>query len=215
MVSKHKTKQTITEEWFNTLSHGIAALSAIAGLVVLIVFGIISDKDLSLFSALFYGLSLVILYLASTLYHGIQKDKTKYIFNILDHSSIFLLIAGTYTPVLLITIGGSAGWTIFGIQWGVALIGVVLKIFYTGKYETASLIMYAAMGWMIVFKAGYLYETLPAAAFWLLVSGGLAYTVGIIFYVLDTRLYLSHFIWHIFVMAGSLLHYLMMVMYIF
>lgn len=214
MVAKRQ-EQTRKEEWLNAISHGITALSAIGGLVVLIVFGALSDKEWSLFSALFYGGSLVALYTFSSVYHAITHEKAKRIFNILDHCGIFLLIAGTYTPVLLMTMGGTVGWVLFGIQWGMATVGVVLKIFYTGKYGTLSTIMYAFMGWIIVFKIGALIELLPTTAFWLLVSGGLAYTVGIVFYVLDARIKYAHFIWHLFVMAGSILHYIMMVMYIF
>jgi len=212
---ENKRNQTILEEWFNSISHGLTALTAIGGLVVLIVFGAYSHKDWALFSALFYGISLVVLYSASALYHGIQKEKVKGIFVIIDHCSIFLLIAGTYTPILLMVIGGAWGWTFFGIQWGLALIGIILKIFYTGRYEAISLTMYALMGWVIILKISYLAQVLPPPAFWLLTSGGLAYTVGIVFYALDHRVYFSHFVWHLFVIAGSLLHYLLMVMYIF
>lgn len=214
-MSSNKRNQTITEEWFNTLSHGITALTAIGGLVVLIVLGAYSTKDWALFSALFYGISLVILYSASAVYHGVQKEKAKRILMIVDHCSIFLLIAGTYTPILLMTIGGAFGWTFFGIQWGLALIGIILKMFYAGRYEAISLTMYALMGWIIVLKISYLYQVLPIGGFGLLVAGGLSYTVGIIFYAIDSRVYFSHFVWHLFVLAGSLLHYLMMVMYIF
>ncbi|MDH5366588.1 MAG: hemolysin III family protein [Cyclobacteriaceae bacterium] len=215
MVAKRRTKQTITEEWFNTLSHGITMLTTIGGLVVLIVFGAKSDKDWSLFSALIYGISLVLLYTVSSLYHGIQHEKTKRFFNILDHCGIYLLIAGTYTPVLLISIGGNLGWIFFGIQWGLALFGILLKVLFIGRFHAISVIMYAFMGWIALFKAETLYIVLPTPAFWLLFSGGIAYTTGIIFYVIDTRMKLAHFIWHLFVMAGSLLHYLMMVMYVF
>jgi len=214
-MTNKRTEQSNFEEWFNTISHGITALVAIAGLVVLIVMGARSDEPYGLFSAIFYGISLVILYTMSALYHGIQNKSTKELFNIFDHISIFLLIAGTYTPVLLVTIGGSTGWTLFGIQWGIALLGIVLKVFFTGRYEIASLLLYAIMGWMIVFRIDELAAQIPSGGFWLLVSGGVAYTAGIIFYVIDTRLKLAHFIWHLFVIAGSLLHYLMMVMYIF
>ena len=214
-MSKKRSTQTVTEEWFNSLSHGITGLAAIGGMIVLIVFGAKSDQEWSLFSALFYGISLVLLYTSSSLYHGLKKDRIKELFNILDHSSIFLLIAGTYTPVLLISIGGTFGWAFFGIQWGLALIGVILKIFYTGRYEAASVIMYAIMGWIILVKIGYLHQTLPSPAFWLLFSGGISYTAGIIFYVLDNKFRFAHFIWHLFVIAGSLLHYLLMVLYIF
>lgn len=214
-MNQNKPPQTKLEEWFNTLSHGITALAAIGGLVVLIVFGAQSDKPWSLFSALFYGSSLVLLYTFSTIYHGLRHEKAKHVFNILDHCGIYLLIAGTYTPVLLISIGGTVGWIFFGIQWGMALTGIILKIFYTGKYNLISTLMYAFMGWIIVFKIELVKSILPAPAFWLLASGGFAYTVGIVFYIIDHRMRLAHFIWHLFVMAGSILHFIMMVMYIF
>ncbi len=214
-MTKHPKEQTLAEELFNSISHGITALTSIGGLVVLIVFGAQSDKDWSLFSALFYGLSLLLLYLFSTLYHSLTHKKAKMVFNVLDHCGIFLLIAGTYTPVLLISIGGTTGWIYFGLQWGMALIGVILKIFYTGKYRGISTAIYAIMGWIIIFDIDLVKSVLPTPAYWLLVSGGLSYSVGIVFYLLDSRMRFSHFIWHVFVMAGSLLHYLMMVMYIF
>lgn len=210
-----KRKQSLGEEISNSISHGITALSAIGGMVVLLVFGAKSDKEWSLFSALFYGLSLVALYTFSTLYHSITHTKAKKVFNILDHCGIFLLIAGTYTPVLLISIGGFTGWLFFGIQWSMALIGILLKVFFTGKYNLLSTLLYAIMGWIIVFKIDLVKASLPDPAFWLLVSGGLTYTVGIIFYIVDTRMKYSHFIWHLFVMAGSILHFIMMAMYIF
>ena len=210
-----KRKQSLGEEISNSISHGITALSAIGGMVVLLVFGAQSEKEWSLFSALFYGLSLVALYTFSTLYHSITHTKAKKVFNILDHCGIFLLIAGTYTPVLLVSIGGSVGWWFFGIQWSIALVSILLKVFFTGKYNTLSTLLYSIMGWIIVFKIELVKATLPEPAFWLLVAGGLAYTVGIVFYIIDTRMKYSHFIWHLFVMAGSILHFIMMAMYIF
>jgi len=210
-----KRKQSLGEEISNSISHGITALSAIGGMVVLLVFGAQSDKEWSLFSALFYGLSLVALYTFSTLYHSITHTKAKKVFNILDHCGIFLLIAGTYNPVLLVSIGGSIGWWFFGIQWSMALVGILLKVFFTGKYNTLSTLLYAIMGWIIVFKIELVKAALPEPAFWLLLTGGLAYTVGIVFYIIDTRMKYSHFIWHLFVMAGSILHFMMMAMYIF
>ena len=181
----------------------------------MIVFGAQSDKDWSLFSALFYGGSLVLLYTFSSIYHGLRHKKAKRIFNILDHCGIYLLIAGTYTPVLLITIGGSLGWILFGIQWSMAVIGILLKVFYTGRFNLISTLMYAIMGWIVIFKIDLLKLLLPESAFWLLASGGIAYTLGIVFYIIDYRIKMAHFIWHLFVMAGSILHYLMIVMYIF
>ena len=212
---KKRDNQSLGEEIANSISHGITALCAIGGMVVLLVYGAQSDKQWSLFSALFYGLSLVSLYTFSTFYHSLTHKTAKKVFNILDHCGIFLLIAGTYTPVLLISIGGTTGWWFFGIQWTMAIIGIVLKVFYTGRFNLLSTILYALMGWIIVFQIGAVKAALPTPGFWLLVSGGLAYTLGIAFYIVDTRMKYSHFVWHLFVMAGTVLHYLMMVMYVF
>lgn len=211
----NEKKQSTGEEIANSISHGITGLSAIGGFVVLLIFGAKSDKDWSLFSALFYGLSLVSLYTFSTLYHSLTHKTAKRVFNILDHCGIFLLIAGTYTPVLLISIGGVTGWVFFGIQWGMAVSGILLKVFFTGRFNIVSTILYAVMGWIIVFKIDVVKAALPEQAFWLLAAGGFAYTIGIAFYIIDTRMKFSHFIWHLFVMAGTVLHFLMMVFYVF
>jgi hemolysin III len=185
--------QTNLEEWFNTVSHGITAAVAVGGLV-LIIFGAQSNKDWSLFSALVYGSSLVLLYTFSTLYHGLRDKKAKKLFKILDHCGIYLLIAGTYTPVVLISIGGLTGWLFFGIQWGMALCGILLKIFYTGKYNLISTLIYAFMGWIIAFKIELVKTVLETTAYSLLLSGGIAYSLGIVFYLLDYRMKLAHFI---------------------
>lgn len=215
MTKPKEKSQTNLEEWFNMFSHGITGLCAVGGLVVLIVFGAKSEKDWSLFSALFYGISLVLLYTFSAIYHGLRHRTAKYVFNILDHCGIYLLIAGTYTPVLLITIGGTVGWTFFAIQWSMAAVGILLKVFTTGRYNLLSTLMYAFMGWIVIFKIELVKSLLPEPAFWLLAWGGIAYTVGIVFYIIDYRMRMSHFIWHLFVMAGSTLHFLMMVLYVF
>ena len=206
--------QTNTEEWFNSISHGITALAAIVVFVILVMLGNSSPKNFTLFSSIIYGLSLVSLYTFSTLYHGLRNEKAKRVFHILDHCGIYLLIAGTYTPVLLVSIGGTTGWVIFGVQWTIAFIGLVIKIFYTGKFDLISTLMYAVMGWMIVIRWQDLVDAIPSAALTLLLAGGISYTVGIVFYLIDTRIKFSHFIWHLFVMAGSLFHFFMIVKYV-
>ena len=210
-----RRRQTNTEEWFNTISHGIAALASTVGFVVLVILGNSSELSFTLFSAIVFGVSLVLLYPFSTIYQGARNEKTKKAFQILDHCGIYLLIAGTYTPVLLVSIGGTTGWVIFGVQWTIALIGLVIKIFYTGKFDLISTLMYALMGWMIVIRWQDLVDSIPSAALTLLLAGGISYTVGIVFYLIDTRVKFSHFIWHLFVIAGSLLHYIMIVKYVF
>ena len=210
----NRTHQTDTEEGFNAISHGITALAAIVGFVILVILGNSSEKSFTLFSAIIYGLSLVSLYTFSTLYHGLRNEKAKKVFQILDHCAIYILIAGSYTPVLLVSIGGSTGWVIFGAQWTVALIGIVIKIFYTGKFDNISTLMYAVMGWMIVIRWQELVDSIPGAALTLLIAGGISYTVGIVFYLIGTRIKFSHFMWHLFVIAGSLFHYIMIVEYV-
>jgi hemolysin III len=182
--------------------------------VLLVMLGNSSELNFTLFSAIVFGVSLVLLYTFSTIYHGARNEKTKKVFQILDHCGIYLLIAGTYTPVLLVSIGGTTGWVIFGVQWTIAFIGLVIKIFYTGKFDLISTLMYAVMGWMIVIRWQDLVDAIPSAALTLLLAGGISYTVGIVFYLIDTRIKFSHFIWHLFVMAGSLMHFIMIVKYV-
>lgn len=212
--TKAMNKHQRIEEILNTVSHGLSALTAIAGFIVLIVFAAYSNKDWALFSIVLYGLGLIAVFLSSTIYHGIQEEKTKEFWRLVDHCCIYLLIAGTYTPVLLVTIGGTFGWSFFLLQWGFALLGIYLKIRYIERFQLTAVVMYAAMGWMALLKISYLYENLPGAGFWLLFSGGLSYTIGIIFYVIDSRMSYAHFIWHLFVSAGALLHFLMIAWYI-
>ena len=206
--------QTDTEEWFNSISHGVTALAAILGLVFLIILGVSSLKDFTLFSSIVYGLSLVSLYTFSTFYHGLRHGKAKNVFHILDHCGIYLLIAGSYTPVLLVSIGGTTGWVLFAIQWAFAGVGIVIKVFYTGKYDLISTLMYAVMGWMIVIRWQDLVDAIPSPALMLLLAGGISYTAGIVFYLLDTRMKYLHFVWHLFLMTGSVLHFIMIVKYV-
>ena len=202
------------EEKLNSISHGIAAIFSIFGFSLLIKYSLQSNKDWTIFSSIIYGISLTLVYTSSTLYHLIQKKKLKHIFRILDHCSIFLLIAGTYTPVLLVLISGSIGWWFFGIQWLFVLIGIYFKIYYTGKYETLSILLYLLMGWMVVFKWDILTGVISNSAFTLLLGGGIAYSIGIVFYLFDTKIKYFHFIWHLFVITGSLLHYIMILKYV-
>ena len=211
MNRKH---QTNTEEWFNAVSHGVTALATIFGFLILVIIGNASEKSFTLFSSIIYGLSLVSLYTFSTLYHGSRNEKAKKTFQILDHCGIYILIAGSYTPVLLVAIGGTTGWLIFGVQWAFALIGIIMKIFYTGRFDLFSTLMYAVLGWFIGIRWQELVDSIPGSALTLLVAGGISYTIGIIFYLIGTRIKFSHFIWHLFVMAGSLLHYIMIVKYV-
>ena len=161
-----------------------------------------------------YGLSLIILYTSSSIYHGLRNKNLKQVFRIIDHCSIFILIAGSYTPILLISIGGDVGWTLFIIQWTLVIIGVIFKFLFTGKYEILSILIYIIMGWMIIFEWEKMRNSITEPAFKLLLSSGIVYTVGILFYLLDEKIKYFHFIWHLFVITGSTLHYIMIYKYV-
>jgi hemolysin III len=205
-------QQTKIEEQLNAISHGIGALLGIAALILLIVYNT-QKTEWSLFSVIVYGISIIVLFLASTLYHAITREKHKHYFRILDHISIYLLIAGTYTPVTLIALENSMGWTMFWIVWGIAALGLILKIFFTGKFEVLSVLLYLAMGWLVVFDFTYLSEVLgPNGVLWLF-AGGLAYTLGIVFYAIE-RIPYNHVIWHLFVLGGAICHFFMVFLFI-
>ena len=204
--------QTRREESFNAATHALGALLGIAGFILLVIFE--SKKtDWSLFSVIVYGLSVIILFIASTLYHSVKSEKRKHYFRIVDHISIYLLIAGTYTPILLITLADSLGWTLFWVVWGIALFGVFLKLFYTGKFEIFSTLLYLIMGWLIVFDFSNLLASMPTNGIIFLIIAGLSYTVGIIFYAVQ-RIPYNHVIWHLFVLAGAIFHYFMIFFYV-
>ncbi|WP_369993345.1 hemolysin III family protein [Winogradskyella sp.] len=199
--------QTKLEEQLNALSHGIGAALGIVALVLLIVYAD-SAKPWSLFSVIVYGISIIVLFLASTFYHAVKGEKPKHYFRIVDHISIYLLIAGTYTPVLLVSLNESLGWPLFWVVWGIAAFGVVLKLFFTGRFELFSTLLYLVMGWLIVFDFSNLSEAIgPNGVLWLF-AGGLSYTVGIIFYAIHKVPYF-HVIWHLFVLGGAICHFFM------
>ena len=205
-------KESSLEEKLNTYTHGLGALLGIAALVLLVVFN--SNKtDFSQFSIIVYGLSIIILFMASTMYHAVKNEKKRHYFRIVDHISIYLLIAGTYTPVLLISLETSKGWTLFWVVWGIAAFGSILKLFFTGRFEILSTSLYLVMGWLIVFDFNRLSEVMGPSGILLLFAGGLFYTIGIIFYAIK-NLPFNHVIWHLFVLGGALCHFLMIFLHI-
>lgn len=200
------------EEKLNTLSHTFGALMGIVALVLLITFN--SNKtDWSSFSVIIYGLSIIILFTASALYHATKDVSYNHIFRIIDHISIYVLIAGTYTPICLILLEQSLGHTLFWIEWGIAFFGMVLKIFFTGRLEVFSITLYLVMGWLIVFDFSNLSQAIGNKGILLLFAGGLAYTVGIVFYAIKKIPY-NHVIWHLFVLAGAMFHFFMIFFYV-
>ncbi|WP_159018353.1 PAQR family membrane homeostasis protein TrhA [Algibacter sp. L3A6] len=204
--------QTPFEEKLNALTHGIGAVLGVVALILLIKYNT-HKTPWSLFSVIVYGISIIVLFTASTLYHSVIKEKQKHIFRIIDHISIYVLIAGTYTPVCLITLDQSFGWPMFWVVWGIALFGVVLKIFFTGRFEIFSTLLYLVMGWLIVFDFTSLSEGIGSDGILFLFAGGLSYTIGIIFYAIQKIPY-NHVIWHLFVLAGAVFHFLMIFNYV-
>jgi hemolysin III len=196
---------TRKEELANAITHGLGAVLAIAGLVLLIVLAVINGSTLQVVSFTVFGATMVMLYLASTLYHSIPHQRAKVFFRKVDHMSIFLLIAGTYTPFCL-SLHNWIGWTMFGLIWGCALVGIVLKAFFTGKKELLSTILYVVMGWLGILIFKQLYDTIPFSSFVFLILGGVFYTAGTFFFIKDKTRYF-HSIWHLFVLAGSTAHF--------
>ena len=204
--------QTKQEEFYNALTHGIGAILGVVGLVLLMVYET-SKTNFSLFSVVVYGLSIIILFSASTLYHTIRRERLKHKFRVIDHISIYFLIAGTYTPLLLITLQDSLGWPLFWTVWGIALFGIVLKIFFTGRFEIFSTLLYLVMGWLIIFDFSTLNDLMEPEGIYWLAAGGAAYTIGIVFYSLSNKPFF-HVIWHVFVLLGAISHFMMVFGYV-
>ena len=204
--------QTDFEEKLNAWSHGLGAVLGLIGLILLVVF-LQKETPYALLSVIVYGLSIVILFLASTFYHSVRSERRKHYFRILDHISIYILIAGTYTPVLLIILPDSLGWQLLYIVWGIAAFGLILKIFFTGRFEIFSTLLYLVMGWLIIFDFPALIERMASNGVYLLYAGGAFYTIGIIFYIFQ-RIPFNHVIWHFFVLGGAICHFLMIYWYV-
>ncbi len=200
-------------ERFNSITHLAGAALALAGLVVLVVFAALQGDVWKIVSFSIYGASLFLLYTLSTLYHSL-RGRAKQIFMKLDHVAIYLLIAGTYTPLTLVTLRGAWGWTLFGIVWGLAIIGIVVDVLHRQGSRRIQMLIYLLMGWLIVVALYPLVQIMPTGGLILLVLGGLFYTGGIVFYALDERIKHAHGIWHLFVLAGSISHYLIMLLYV-
>ncbi|MDP3912717.1 MAG: hemolysin III family protein [Bacteroidota bacterium] len=205
-TSKIYRDLTSKEEIVNGITHGIGALLSVVALVVLIMVAGNHGDALHLVSFSIYGVTLILLYLSSTLYHSFSGPRIKNLFARFDHVSIFLLIAGTYTPILLTSIGGVWGWTLFGVIWGLALVGAVIRSIYLHRFRKLMVAVYLLMGWMFIIAGKQVYLSLPSISLTFLILGGVAYSVGVIFYMWR-RLPYSHGIWHLFVLAGSILHF--------
>ncbi len=206
-------KETLREEIFNCIIHAVGFVLSIAALIYLIRVSSVHHHKMAVLASAVYGSSVIVLYLTSMLYHGIQHPKAKGVLKVLDHCAIYILIAGSYTPFTLLALQGPFGWGVFIAVWTLALMGVVFKFFYTNSFEKTSTLLYLLMGWGGLTMIKPLYELLPLESFILLVTGGVTYTLGIIFFIWE-RLHYSHAIWHVFVLVGSLLHFLAILFYL-
>jgi hemolysin III len=201
------------EEKINIISHAVGFILSMVALVLLVRHATWHGDVWHIVSFSIFGASLIILYAASSFYHSAKKSEIRNRLNIIDHASIYVLIAGTYTPFTLVTLKGTIGWVIFGISWGLALTGIILKLFFTGKYNLMSTIMYVLMGWVIVFAIKPLINNLPLAGLLWLVAGGISYTIGAILYGIK-KIKFNHAIFHMFVLMGSFCHFMSVYFYV-
>lgn len=204
---------TKNEELAHAITHGIGALLSIAGLVLLIVFSSLNGNPWQIVSVTIFGTTMLLMYLSSTIVHSLPEGKWKDIFLIFDHSSIYLFIAGTYTPFLLVHLRGEMGWILFGIVWGIAIAGVAFKIFFVKKFLVLSTLFYVLMGWLIILVWNPLTAIMDGTGMMLLIIGGGFYTIGAVFYIWRGFLY-HHAIWHLFVLAGSVFHFFTVFYYV-
>ncbi len=212
--AKHGHPYSLGEEIANAVTHGLGAALSLVALPLLVVAAALWGNAWHLASAIVYGATMFLLYMASTLYHAITHPKARHVFKVIDHAGIYLLIAGTYTPFTLITIREDGGWWLFAIVWGLAAIGIALEASWVYRPKWLSALVYLGMGWLAIFAIRPLVEHLEPAGVWLLVGGGLAYSLGTVFYVLK-RVKFMHAIWHVWVLAGSVLHFMAVMFYVF
>ena len=206
-------RYSVGEEIANSVTHGIGAGLSIAALSILVTFAGLFGDAWRVVSFSIYGATLILLYLASTFYHSFQAPRVKKFFRVLDHSAIFLLIAGTYTPFTLVNLRGGWGWTLFGLIWGSAICGILLEIFFIDRFKTLSMAIYIAMGWLVILAFKPLLSAVPAGGMIWLGVGGLIYTLGVVFYLWE-RIPFNHAIWHLFVLGGSVCHFFCILFYV-
>jgi channel protein, hemolysin III family len=207
-------KYTLSEELISAISHGVGTLLSVTALILCVIVAARSGSAYNVVSAAVFGATLIILYTMSTLYHSLKPNRAKKVFRVIDHCSIFLLIAGTYTPYTLVTLRPTVGWWLFGIVWGAAAIGIVFNAIDLKKYAVPSVICYLAMGWVIVFAFNPLKEALAPEGIALLIWGGIAYSVGAALYAIGAKKKYFHSVFHFFCLAGSVLHFFSILLYV-
>ena len=207
------SEYTPNEELANAITHGLGIAFSIAGLVLLVVMASLHGDAWSITSSAIFGATLIVLYSASTLYHSLRGEQLKRLLRKFDHAAIFLLIAGTYTPFLLISLRGAWGWSLFGVIWGLAVAGVTMKFWFTGRFGVLSTVIYIAMGWLVMIALRPMVLAVPPGGLRLLLAGGLCYTGGTAFYGWK-RLPYHHAVWHLWVLAGSACHWTAVFVYL-
>ncbi len=213
MISDLRARRFHWEEIANSVTHGAGLLLSLAGLVVLVILAAKKGTPWHIVSVSVYGVTLVLLYGASTVYHAVRAPRWKHYLRIIDHSSIYLLIAGTYTPFMLVNLRGPWGWTLFGLVWGLAVAGILFKIWFVDHFAFLSTAVYVAMGWMAVIAIKPVFAAVPSGGLLWLLAGGLSYTIGVAFFAWNKLPY-NHTIWHLFVLGGSISHYLAVMFYV-
>ncbi len=207
------SRYSLGEEIAHTVTHGVGILLSIAGLAVLVAFSALYGDAWHIVSTSIYGATLILLYTASTLYHGLPDAKAKQVMQRLDHAAIFLLIAGTYTPFTLVNLRGGWGWTLFGLVWAIAIAGMVLELASETRYKRLSIGLYLGLGWLVLIAIKPMLTSVAMGGLILLLAGGLCYSLGVIFYVRKQLAY-HHAVWHLFVLAGSMLHFFSVLFYV-
>lgn len=217
MTKQHRIaipKYTLCEELMNSITHGIGAGLGIAALVLCIVKSCNPLDGYKLASSIVFGLTTTLLYLMSCLYHALKVNRAKRVFRVIDHCTIFLLIAGTYTPYTLITLRGVTGWILFGVVWGVGILGIVLNAVSLRRFAKLSVACYIALGWVIIFASRQLIASLDRNGLWLLLAGGIAYTLGAVLYGIGSKKQYFHSVFHVFCLLGTALHFFSIYLYV-
>lgn len=209
-TAANKCYYSFAEELVNAITHGIGAMLSVAALTLMVV---VANNGLALTSAIVYGSSMILLFLASTLYHAITHTPTKQVMKMLDHCAIYLLIAGTYTPFMLISLQGAWGYTLLSVVWSLAAVGICFKVVFKQRFEKLSLMTYLGMGWLVVVAMPEMISNVAFGGLVLIASGGVAYTLGAVFYAIK-KIPFNHAIWHLFVLAGSVCHFLAVYLYV-
>ena len=210
MTSLPKRAYSVAEEWLNSISHGLACVAAIVGLVFMLLR---AENSVSVTASAVYGGTLIFMFLSSTIYHAVTHQKAKGLLKLFDHSAIYLLIAGTYTPLTLVAIGGKLGVIATAFIWVLAIAGVAFKMIARHRFPKVSVVTYLIMGWIVVGLIYPLYQAMPGSGLWLIVAGGLCFSVGVLFYVAKSKKY-THAIWHLFVIGGCSCHYFSIYYYV-